>query len=196
MDNWPIWLALTIALSGGVYLLSRPLPLDYKNREYQRHLTRQEVAALRRGETIEKTHKAFQSIWKDYYDEGPLRVAPTPKGKYKYTFLPHGQWRRMRTDGRLWAEFTQTSWAQENYWHEYLPTGQPDFHMVTVPRVLDGDSVLEVRTTYFKLATPTDTAYVEHRFAKLHENVEARKRFYSFDAAGKRGMPTGWKPTR
>lgn len=89
----------------GGYLLPRALPLDYKNREYQRHLTRQEVAALRRR-------------------------------------------------------------------------------------------VLEVRTTYFKLATPTDTAYVEHRFAKLHENEEAQKRFYSFDAAGKRLVPAGWKPTR
>jgi hypothetical protein len=58
MDNWPIILAITLAVSGGVYLLSRPLPLDYKNGEYQRHLTRAEVAALARGETIEKTHQA------------------------------------------------------------------------------------------------------------------------------------------
>jgi hypothetical protein len=196
MDNWPLIVAFTLALTGGVYLLSRPLPLDYKNREYQRHLTREEVASLRRGEQIEKTHKAFQSIWHDYYDEGPLRVLPTSKGKYKYTFVPHGQWRRLRTNGQLWAEFTQTSWAQENYWHEYLPNGQPDFHMVSVPRVLDGDSVLEVRTTYFKLAAPTDTAYVEHRFAKLHENKEVRKGFYSFDAAGKRPVPPDWQRTR
>jgi hypothetical protein len=196
MDNWPLLLALTLALGGGIYLLSRPLPLDYKNREYQRHLTREEVVSLQRGETLEKTHKAFQSIWKDYYDEGPLHVAPTPKGKYKYTFTPHGQWRRMRTNGQLWAEFTQSSVPAENEWRSYLPNGQPDYHLVTVPQVLDGDSVLELRTIYFNLATPTDTAYVEHRFAKLHENKEARKSFYSFDAAGKQPVPSDWHPTR
>jgi len=196
MDNWPLLLALTLALSGGVYLGLRPLPLDYKNGEYQRHLTREEVATLQRGETLEKTHKAFQSIWHDYYDEGPLRVAPTPKGKYKYTFTPHGQWQRLRTNGQLWAEFTQSSLLQENTWQEYFPNGQPNYHLVMVPRVLDGDSVLELRTTYFKLAAPTDTAYVEHRFAKLHENKDAGKSFYSFDAAGKRPVPAGWQRTR
>lgn len=88
MDNWPPIVALTLALTGGVYLLSRPLPLDYKNREYQRHLTREEVAFLKRGEPIEKTHKAFQSILHDYYDEGPLHVLPThPKGQVHISAL-------------------------------------------------------------------------------------------------------------
>lgn len=77
MDNWP----LLLPLSGGVYLLSCPLPLDYKNGEYQRHLTCEEVAALERGETIEKTHKAFQSIWKDYYDAGTATRGPSIEGQ-------------------------------------------------------------------------------------------------------------------
>jgi hypothetical protein len=56
-------------------------PPRAQNGEYQRHLTWAEVATLQRVDTLEKTQKAFQSIWHDYYDEGPLRVAPTPKGK-------------------------------------------------------------------------------------------------------------------
>jgi hypothetical protein len=196
MDTWPLIVAITVAVSGGIYLLSHPLPLDYKNGEYQHHLTRAEVATLARGETVEKTHKAFQSIWKTYYDEGPLRIAPTPKGKYKYTFTPHGQWQRRWTNGRVWAEFTQLDARTPNYWHEYLPNGQPDFHLVSFPRVLDGDSVVEIRVVYFKLAAPTDTAYVEHKFAKLGENKEARKGFTSFDGAGRRPVPPGWQRVR
>jgi hypothetical protein len=196
MDNWPIFIAITLVLGGGIYLLSRPLPLDYKNGEYQRHLTKQEIAALHKGETIEKTHKAYQSIWKDYYDEGPLRVTPVPKGKYKYTFAAHGHWRRIRKDGTVWAEFTQSNLPQAVDWLEYLPNGQPDYRTVIVPRVLNGDSVLELRTIYFKLAAPTDTAYVEHRFAKLHENKDAGKSFFSFDANGKRPVPPSWQRTR
>lgn len=196
MDNWPILLALAFALGGGVYFLSRPLPLDYKNHEYQRHLTRGEVAALGRGETIEKTHRAFQSIWKTYYDAGPLWVEPTPAGKYKYTFTAHGQWRRLTTGGRLLADFNPSDSPHEGYWREYLPNGQPDHYMMTVPRRIDGDSVNEVRFIYFKLAAPTDTAYLEHLFVKLHENKEARKGFLSFDAAGKRPVPPGWQRTR
>jgi hypothetical protein len=60
----------------------------------------------------------------------------------------------------------------------YFPNGQPGYHLVMVPCVLNGDSVLELRTTYFKLAAPTDTACVEHRFAKLHENKDAGKSLF------------------
>jgi len=102
----------------------------------------------------------------------------------------------MRTNGQLWAEFTQSSVPAENEWRSYLPNGQLDYHLVTVPQVLEGDSVLELRTIYFKLAAPADTAYVEHRFAKMHENKEARKGFYSLDAAGKHPVPPDWQRAR
>jgi hypothetical protein len=164
--------------------------LDYKNGEYRRHLTRPEKAALARGEPVEKTHKAFQSVWRTYYDEGPLRV--TPAGGGQYHFAPHGEWRRLTTQGHVEAVFAPGD--ARGYWHQFRADGQPDYSLYSVPAVLAGDSVTEVRLIYYALQHPQDTAYVQHSFRRGNHSVGTD--FYSFDAAGRRPVPLGWHPTR
>jgi hypothetical protein len=192
MNTWPLYLVLALALGAGVYFLAQPLPLDYKNGEYRRHLTRAEKAALARGEPVEKTHKAFQSIWRTYYDEGPLRVTPGPDGQYR--FAPHGEWQRRTTAGHVEAVFAPGATPGRDYWHQFRADGQPDYDLYSVPAVYAGDSVVEVRLVYFARQHPADTAYVQHFFRRGNRAVGTD--FYSFDAAGKRPVPAGWQPTR
>ncbi|GAB3730739.1 hypothetical protein GCM10027594_12760 [Hymenobacter agri] len=192
MDNWLLYLLIAVALGGGVYALSRPLPLDYKNGEYRRHLTRAEKATLAAGQPVEKIHKAYQSIWHTYYDQGPLRITPGPNGTYR--FAPHGEWKRLKTTGEVEATFTPGNKPGLDYWHQLRPDGQPDYDLYSVPTVLAGDSVIEGRIVYFRWLRPTDTAYVTHFYRR--GNKEVGKQFNSFDAAGKRPVPPGWQATR
>jgi hypothetical protein len=190
MNSWPLYLVLALALGTGAYFLAQPLPLDYKNGEYRRHLTRAEKAVLARGEPVEKTHKAFQSIWRTYYDEGPLRVTPGPNGEYR--FAPHGEWKRMTTRGHVEAVFAPGD--VRGCWHQFRADGQPDYDLCSVPAVLAGDSVTDVRLIYFARQRPRDTAYVQHSYRR--GNRAAGADFYSFDAAGRRPVPPGWQPAR
>ena len=192
MDNWLLYLVIAVALGGGVYALSRPLPLDYKNGEYRRHLTHAEKATLTAGQPVEKTHKAFQSIWRTYYDEGPLRVTPAANGEYR--FAPHGEWKRLKTSGQVEAVFAPGNKPGQDYWHQFRADGQRDYSIYSVPTVLAGDSVVEINLIYYALLHPTDTAYVEHFFRRGNKSVGATS--YSLDAAGKRPVPLGWHPTR
>ena len=136
MDNWPVLVALTLALAGGIFLLSRPLPLDYKNGEYRRHLTATEKAALQRGEVVEKTHQAYQTIWRTYSDRGPLRVTQATDGTC--AFAPHGHWQRLTKQGQVWADSYPTARHPAPTWREYLPNGQPDFTMYALRTVVEG----------------------------------------------------------
>ena len=190
--NWLLYLVIAVALGGGVYALSRPLPLEYKNGEYRRHLTPAERATLDAGQPVEKTHKAFQSIWRTYYDEGPLRVTPAANGGYH--FAPHGEWKRQTTKGQVEAVFAPGAKPGQDYWHQLRADGQRDYSLYSTPTVLAGDSVVEIRLIYYALLHPADTAYVEHFFRRGNKSVGATS--YSFDAAGKRPVPLGWHPTR
>lgn len=192
MDNWPILVALALALGGGIFLLSRPLPTDYKNGEYRRHLTKEEKASLQRGLVVEKTHKAYQTVWRSYYDEGLLRVAPAANGEL--TFAAHGRWRRLTKHGRLDADFYPAAHYPEASWQQYLPSGQPDFTMYEMPVTLHQDSVIETRIVTFQYLNPRDTAYVQHMFSK--GNKEARPTYFSSDFAGKKPMTKPWKLAR
>lgn len=192
MDNWPVLVALTLALAGGIFLLSRPLPLDYKNGEYRRHLTATEKAALQRGEVVEKTHQAYQTIWRTYSDRGPLLVTQATDGTY--AFAPHGHWQRLTKQGQVWADSYPTARYPAPTWREYLPNGQPDFTMYALRTVVEGDTVVETRIVQFKYAAPTDTAYVQHLFSI--GNREARPSYISFDGIGKRPVPKEWKPSK
>ena len=192
MDNWLLYLIIAVALGGGVYALAQPLPPDYKNGEYRRHLTRAEKATLTAGQPVEKTHKAFQSIWRTYYDEGPLRVTPAANGTYHFT--PHGEWKRQTTKGQLEAVFAPGNKPGQDYWHQFRADGQRDYSFFSIPTVLAGDSVLEIRLIYYALLRPADTAYVEHAFRQGNKSVG--QPFYSFDAAGQHRVPPGWHPTR
>ncbi|WP_157547675.1 hypothetical protein [Hymenobacter sp. DG25A] len=185
MDNWPTIVAIVIALSGGVFLLSRPLPVDYKNGEYRRHLTKVEKAALQRGEVVEKTHKAYQTVWKSYYDQGPLRIALDRSGKY--TFTPHGRWQRLTKQGRLEADSYPKAVYPEASWRQYLANGQLDFAMYDLPTVFEGDSIVETRIVQFRYSNPLDTAYVQHMFSK--GNKEVTPSTFSFDGAGRKLIP-------
>ncbi|MCB2379967.1 hypothetical protein LGH70_20400 [Hymenobacter sp. BT635] len=170
----------------------RSLSPDHEDGKYRRHLTRQERAALQRGEVVEKTHKSYPAILGTYYDEGPLRVLPTPDGKY--SFNPYGKWKRLTRTGQLMADFNPSKSSQESYWHEYHPNGQRYYSIYTVPLVLAGDTVEETRIVVFSVENPTDTAYVQHSFSK--NNREVAKGFKSFDIKGKKPVPAGWKPSR
>ncbi|SMB79791.1 hypothetical protein SAMN00120144_4222 [Hymenobacter roseosalivarius DSM 11622] len=192
MDTWPVLVALVVALGGGIYFLAQPLPLDYKNGEYRRHLTPAEEAALLRGEVVEKTHKAYQSIWHTYYDQGPLRVARSATGKLAFT--PHGHWQRLTKTGRVEADFYQQAIYPEAAWRQYLANGQPNFTMYTIPTLLAGDSVVENRFVQFKATAAGDTAYVQHWFTK--GTKEVRPAYFSFDWRGEKPVPPGWKPTK
>jgi hypothetical protein len=185
-------LVIAIALGGGVDALSRPLPLDYKNGEYRRHLTRAEKATLTAGQPVEKTHKASQSIWRTYYDEGPLRVTPAANGGYH--FAPHGEWKRQTTKGEVEALFAPGAKPGQDYWHQLRADRQRDYSIYSTPTVLAGDFVAEIRLVYYALMRPADTAYVEHFFRRGNKSVGATS--YSCDAAGKRPVPLGWHPTR
>ena len=65
--------------------------------------------------------------------------------------------------------------------------------MYTVPAMLNGDSVRDHRFIYFKVGHPTDTLIVQHSFEKDGKEVISN---WSFDAAGKRPVPEGWKFSR
>ncbi|UOQ73461.1 hypothetical protein [Hymenobacter cellulosilyticus] len=192
MDNWPIALVLALALAGSGFVYFRSLSPGYEDGKYRRHLTKQEQADLQRGEIVEKIHKSNPAILRSYYDEGPLRVLPAADGKY--TFVPYGKWKRLTRTGRLVADFNPSRSYQESYWHEYHPNGQRYYSIYTVPAVLEGDTVEEMRSVFFSFENPTDTAYVQHTFSK--NNQEVRKGFISFDAQGKKPVPPGWKPSR
>ena len=115
---------------------------------------------------------------------------PTPDGQYR--FAPHGEWKRLTTHGHVEAVFAPGD--ARGYWHQFRADGQPDYTMYSVPAVLAGDSVTEVRLVYYAWAQPQDTAYVQHFFRRGNRSVGAE--FYSLDAAGRRPVPTGWHLTR
>jgi hypothetical protein len=191
MNNWPILIGIAVALAGGIYLLSRPLPADFQNNEYRHHLTRAEKAALQRGETIDKVHKAYQTVWRDYYDQGRLRVSVGPDHRYHYQ--PYGEWQRLTTKGRLMAEFNPSGAYDQSYWREYWPDGSVQFYSYTVPLVEAGDTIEYTRYVNFAPGS-RDTAYVHHHFHNKRTNKDARPGWASFDTQGRRRVPEGWKP--
>lgn len=192
MVNWPLLVALSLALAGGVFFLSRPLPLDYRNGEYRRHLTAPEKAALQRGEVVEKTHQAYETIWRTSYDRGPLRVSRAADGTY--AFVAHGHWQRLTKQGQVVADSYPTARYPAPTWQEYLPNGQTEFMMYALRTAVDGDTLVETRIVHFKYSAPADTAYVVHLFTI--GNRQARPSYVSFDGLGKQPVPKDWKPSR
>lgn len=169
------------------------LPENWQDGEYRRHLTKQEKATLAKGDTVGKIHKAYRTIWRTNYDEGPLRVEPGP-GK-KHTYLPYGHWRRLTNDGVLQSDAYYTKSRRFPYIIEYFPNGWLDCITYQLPTVLDGDSVKEMRIIEFTFSQPQDTACVYHGFIK--NNMElTEKNYTSFDTKGLRRTPEGWVSPR
>ncbi|RTQ46269.1 hypothetical protein EJV47_22335 [Hymenobacter gummosus] len=171
------------------------MPENYRDGEFRRHLTKAEKATLRQGGIVDKTHKAYQTVWRDYYDQGPLRVNVGPDGKYHFT--PYGEWKRLTRKGRLMADSNPARSFQQGYWREYWPDGSVQSYTYSVPMtVMDGDSVDHTRWVYFAPGNSRDTAYVMHWFPYRHKRTtkDALPSYMSFDAQGKKPVPAGWKP--
>ncbi|MET4106238.1 hypothetical protein [Hymenobacter sp. UYP22] len=191
MDDWMAGLIGGLA-GGAVVLLLQLLPAS-NNRDgvYRRHLTNEEKAQLRAGQTVTKTHRASSDIWGKHHYEGPLRVEQLPDGKLRFT--PFGIWQQTKADGRIFGTWEYTGIGQETIARAYHPNGAPDVVIYRVPAVLQGDS-REERVVYFKLDNPQDTAFVQHDYYK--DNKSLKKSFWSYDARGKQPVPAGWKFTR
>ncbi|UOQ70520.1 hypothetical protein [Hymenobacter cellulosilyticus] len=185
---------VTLGVVGGGILLLQHIPLgpNYQDGEFRRHLTASEKAALARGDTVEKVHKAYQDVWHTYYDQGPLRVEPLGGKKYKFT--PYGHWQRLSKQGQFQADMHYRNPLRDTYWREYLPDGSLDFILYSLPAVVDGDTVTESRMVYFTLVGAKDTAFVSHSFSK--GNKEVKGFYFSRDTQGKRPMPKEWKFSR
>ncbi|GAA3927283.1 hypothetical protein [Hymenobacter algoricola] len=194
MSEVPLLALLTLLVVGGGILTLQhiPLPENFKDKEYAHHLTRDEKAALAQGDTVLKVHKAYQTIWKTYSDQGPLRVVPAGKGQYR--FEPYGRWQRLSKQGRVEADWGFTKNSPESYWRQYRPDGSLDFMLYSVPAVSEADTVVDTRMVYFTLGSSKDTAVVAHSFSK--GNKEVKKPFFSYDSRGKRPVPAGWQFSR
>ncbi|OON70799.1 hypothetical protein [Hymenobacter sp. CRA2] len=191
MNNWPILIGVAVALAGGIYLLAQPLPDNWRDGEYRRHLTKAEKNTLKAGGTVDKVHKAYQTVWRDYYDQGPLRVSMGADGKYK--FSPYGEWKRQTNKGRLMAEFNPSADYKVGYWRELWADGSVQFYSYTLPQVVAGDTIDYTRSVNFAPGS-RDTAYVQHHFHNKRTNKDAKPSYISFDTQGKRPVPEGWKP--
>lgn len=185
--NWTIIVALTVALTGGIFLLSRPLPENWRDGEYRRHLTKAEKGALKRGEVLQKTHKAYQDVWKSKYDEGPLRIIPQPNGKYQ--FKPYGEWKRVTKTGLLQAQFNPSLSPSEFYWREYNPDGSTQSYHYTTRMMVGNDTVNHNRVIVFRGGNTADTAFVQHFFSHIKTNKTALPNKTTFDSQGLRPVP-------
>lgn len=194
---WQLFLPIGIVLGTGIYFLGKPISdagwqrINY--REYSRHLTKEEIAAAQRGETVEKTHKVYGDIWHSYYDEGPLQVK-WADGRYQFT--PHGTWHRLSRHGQLQAENIYTTPADrvtyKGIWKQYRPDGSLDFVMYGLPETLNGDSVNHTLTVQFGRQIPADTLYVQHYYAR--KDGRTVRQFLARDTKGRQPLPEGWKP--
>ena len=181
--NWVILVGILGALAGFSAYIIAP------DREYRQSMTREEKAAVANGQTITKIHKGFPVIFNSKAcNQGPLRIKPGDKGKP--VFEPYGVWKQVDKHSNLRTEYTYTGVGNEIFLRSYFPDGSLDGLMYTVPAMLNGDSVRDHRFIYFKVGHPTDTLIVQHSFEKDGKEVGST---WSFDAAGKRPVPEGWK---
>jgi hypothetical protein len=194
MDEIKIAIIVAVVVSSSILILQHiPLSPNWKDGEYRRHLTKQEKITLAKGDTVGKIHKAYQTIWRDYYDQGPLRVEPGNGRKPKFT--PYGHWQRLTKSGRLMSDIY---YGKVAYSREYLPDGSLDMIIYEMPTtVMGGDSVRETKVVYFTYGTPQDTAFVQHLFStKENKPLKSNKDFWSYDTQGKRPVAEGWKFSR
>ncbi|AII54175.1 hypothetical protein [Hymenobacter sp. APR13] len=194
MEELKIGIITTVIVAFTILTLQHiKLPENWQDGGYRRHLTKQEKATLAKGDTVDKIHKAYCTVWRTNYDEGPLRVEPGP-GK-THTYIPYGHWRRLTKAGELQSDAYYTKGRRFPYIIEYFPNGWLDCINYQVPTVLDGDSVMEGRTIEFTLSQPQDTACVYHYFIKNKVELQG-KSFTSFDSKGSRRVPEGWVSPR
>ena len=190
------WMAGLIGgLAGGAFVfLLRFIPMspNYQDGEFRRHLSRDEKHHLQSGEIITKNHKAFTTIWRTSYCEGPLRVEKTADKKFRFT--PFGDWQQIEPDGRISNRWKYTGVGREAVYTYYQPSGLPDMVTYTVPATINGDSVREERMVFFRLDDSRDTVAVRHSYEKYGKRF--KEDVWSFDAQGKRPVPPGWKLER
>lgn len=184
--TWAIIFGVWGTLTGLVFYTLAP------DRDFRQSMTKTEKVAVAQGQTITKVYKGSPHVFgSKAYDQGPLRIKPGEKGKP--VFEPYGDWKQVDKHGNLRTEYTYTGVGNETFLRAYFLDGSPDVLMYTVPAVLNGDSVRDHRLVYFKVDQPTDTLIVQHFIEKDGKEIEKQ---WSFDAAGKRPVPEGWKFSR
>jgi hypothetical protein len=176
-----------------ILLLSGCVPQAFELSDYRSHLTAEEKKALAAGQTVEKMHISYWRFFPDQvYWQGRLRVEPAGKNQYK--FLTLGHWQQFDEHGGLLADsdFKLRGQRLTSRGRLYYPAGTLSSDVVVWPGVLQGDSVMETRLVHFRDGRETDTAFVERWYYK--DGKYLRPSLRSFDLAGQRPVPKGWKP--
>ncbi|MDB5269923.1 MAG: hypothetical protein JWP58_2963 [Hymenobacter sp.] len=182
--------------TGGVIafgLLTGCVPQAFELSDYRSHLTAEEKTRLATGQAVEKMHVSYWRFFpKQVYWQGLLRVEPAGENKYK--FLTLGHWQQFDEHGGLLAdtEFKLKGQRLTSRGRLYYPAGTLSADVVARPVVLNGDSVMETRLVNFRNGSETDTSFVERWYFK--DGKYLRPSVRSFDLAGRRPVPKGWKP--